>query len=158
MLSLVLNTTVTVSPAFARVVSAVLSDEMLTVKISGTVKSIVTTLLSVTLLTSSPSLLARSSKTIDTDAAPSETSASTTTYVALQLDPLPLTVADSPAISTTGSMIGSSASIVTVIVSPAFAIDASAPLSEAMLTVVRVGTVKSIVTADESVTACRASP
>jgi hypothetical protein len=64
---------VIVSPAFARVVSAALSDTMLTDVRVGGVRSMVTTLESVTADTVEPPLLARSLNAIERDALPSVT-------------------------------------------------------------------------------------
>ena len=60
MISLALNVSVIVSPAFARVVSAALSDTMLTDVRVGGVRSMVTTLESVTAVTVWPEFPARS--------------------------------------------------------------------------------------------------
>jgi hypothetical protein len=66
--------------------------------------------------------------------------------VAKKRTPVPLTVAVDPAIVTVGETIASLAVIVSVIVSPAFALVVSALLSDAIVTDGSVGGVRSIVT------------
>ena len=65
---------------------------------------------------------------------------------------LAVTVADVPAIVTVGDMMPSLAVIESVIVSPAFALALSSVLSDAIVTAVSVGTVRSSSTAVLSVT------
>ena len=147
-----------VSPPFARVVSAPLLDSMLTLIIEGGVKSIVTELTPGPVdVRSAPAFPAKSPNSIKNGTTPAVSDADTTRD-ALQLAPPPVTVALWPTIDTTGAPSGSAAVMVMVMVSPAFAIDVSAPLSELILTAVSVGAVRSIVTALVSVTACTAAP
>ena len=124
----------------------------------GGVRSIVTTLPSITAVFVTPGLLAKSSNTMLRLAAPSTTWVAITVYVALQLVSLPTTVPARPAIDIEGSTMISLASRVNVIVSPAFARAVSATFDETMLMAVRVGAVRSIVTALPSVTPTAVSP
>ena len=130
---------VIVSPALARLVSSTLLETMLTAKNRGTVRSIVTTLESVTSVTVTPSLLAKSSNTMDIDASASATSCATTVYVAVQDTPLPSTPAGRPASTTDGSTMGSLVAIVNSMVSPSFARPLSFALSQVTLTIVTYG-------------------
>ena len=126
---------VIVSPTLALVVSATLLETIVIAVSDGSVWSITTSDPSVTALTPTPLLLARSSKSMLNDTAPSETADPTTTYDALQLLPDPLTDADRPARDTTGSVMSSLEVKVSVIVSPWLTIVTSFELSDVMLTV-----------------------
>ena len=142
---------VIVSPTFALVVSSTLS-EMIEIAVSaGGVLSITTPDPSVTPVTLTPALLARSSNEMLIDTAPSATADPTTTYDALQLLPDPLTIAGRPASTTVGVVMSSLDVNDSVMVSPWLTLVASFELSEVMLTAGRVGTVRSISTVLASV-------
>jgi hypothetical protein len=136
--------TVIVSPALARDVYPALSELIVTAVSVGAVRSIVTALPSVTLVTVTPGLLAKSLKAIDRLAVPSVTSAATTTYDAVYVRAsVAVTAALLPAMATLGVVMASFATNDTVIVSPTFATDVKAVLFDSMRTVVSVGAVRS---------------
>jgi hypothetical protein len=151
---------VIVSPAFAIVLSRALSDVIVTAESVGGVRSIMTWLPSVTADTVLPSLLAKSEYETTIHADPSNTLLDINRIEAVQFLPLPLVVAYAPEIRTFVfvSAIASSATIVSVIVSPTLARLESIALSDAMLTLVSAGGVLSISTALVSVVAVTVVP
>ena len=152
------NETVIVSPSFALDVVAALSDSMCTDDSVGAVKSIVTRLVSVTDVSVVPTLPAISWNPTERLALPSSSKADTE-YTAEYEDALTAdTLAGDPAIVTAGGMMSSLAVIESVMVSPAFARDVSAALSDEIVTADKVGTVRSSTTTRLSVTDVTESP
>jgi hypothetical protein len=149
--------TVIVSPTFARLERPTLSDSMRTDVNVGAVKSIVTRLESVADDCVTPIFPERSWNATDRLARPSKSELDTV-YDPEYVDPLPLTVAGDPASVTAGATMSSLAVIESVMVSPTFARDVSAALSDAIVTEVSVGGVRSIVTTLPSVTDVTVTP